>query len=448
MSTFAPLASPQVGTLDLTKHVNYTLGMVLGVDDFTQEFAYLDGRDRRIARDLAGYGVVAGLGVTVDVDATRGPRVRVLPGEAVTPSGRFVTVAPTQCAYLNDWLSANPAAVDALGSPPAPTLALTVVVRWLEAATDQVPIPGEPCRTDTELMAPSRLQDCFELELRPVPPPQAEEDAVRRFVAWARQIPVVDTGAPALDAFATQLSAAAGAAASPPDPLAFLSGAPPAGLSIARADAGNYARALLAFWVTELRAALRSAGSAGEADSAGGSGSLDADADCLALARLEVPLAIDAVSGTVRVADATTVTVDTSSRASLVDVRLLQELLLGTAAAGGGGSLAATAGGRVGADGSVAASFGGLTAASVGQNVYVLGFPAFDGSREQLVAGQPVTNFSDAQAATFEVLASGDEALAGIVGGREGVVVRVRHSDGSAVKGGFTVRIDQYGSAT
>ena len=33
------------------KHVNFNVGMVLGVDDFTQEFAYLSGRDQWLARD-------------------------------------------------------------------------------------------------------------------------------------------------------------------------------------------------------------------------------------------------------------------------------------------------------------------------------------------------------------------------------------------------------------
>ncbi len=92
MTSFAPSALPQVAPPDPTKHVNYSLGMVLGVDDFTQEFAYLSGHDNRVVRDLIGYGVVAGLHVTVDVDADRGPRVQVAPGEAVTPSGRLVCV--------------------------------------------------------------------------------------------------------------------------------------------------------------------------------------------------------------------------------------------------------------------------------------------------------------------------------------------------------------------
>ena len=67
-----------------TKHVNYNLGMVLGVDDFTQEFAYLSGRDQWLARDLIGYGTVSGLKVDPEVDVTKGPRIAVEPGMAVS----------------------------------------------------------------------------------------------------------------------------------------------------------------------------------------------------------------------------------------------------------------------------------------------------------------------------------------------------------------------------
>src|SRR3972149_6112981 len=93
---------------DLTKHVNYTLGMVLGVDDFTQEFAYLSGRDQWLARDLIGYGTVCGLRVTVEDGGERGPRVLVEPGVPLSPLGQLIRVQPAQCAYLNDWLAARP----------------------------------------------------------------------------------------------------------------------------------------------------------------------------------------------------------------------------------------------------------------------------------------------------------------------------------------------------
>ena len=61
---------------DPSKHVNYTLGMLLGVDDFNQEFAYLSGRDKWMARDLDGYGTLCGLKVSLYTTA-QGPRVSV-----------------------------------------------------------------------------------------------------------------------------------------------------------------------------------------------------------------------------------------------------------------------------------------------------------------------------------------------------------------------------------
>ena len=39
-------ATPDAIAPDPSKHVNYTFGMLLGVDDFKQEFAYLIGRDQ------------------------------------------------------------------------------------------------------------------------------------------------------------------------------------------------------------------------------------------------------------------------------------------------------------------------------------------------------------------------------------------------------------------
>src|ERR671917_652348 len=118
MNTFAsaPAALTRVAPLDPSKHVRYTLGMVLGVDDFDQEFAYLAGRDRWLARDLSGYGTIWGLRVSIEVEAS-GPRVNVAPGAAVTPCGQLVCVTPAQCASLNEWLKANEEEVRDLLAP-------------------------------------------------------------------------------------------------------------------------------------------------------------------------------------------------------------------------------------------------------------------------------------------------------------------------------------------
>lgn len=452
MSSFAPTALPPVAPYDPTKHVNFSVGMVLGVDDFNQEFTYLDASDRRTVRDLVGYGVVAGLQVTIDTDAVRGPRVNVAPGEAVTPSGRFVRVTLSQCAYLNDWIAANPSDVTGLGSPPAP-LRLAVVASWQESPTDQVPIPGEPCRSDSELMAPSRLQESFALDLRITPPAQLEESAVRDFVAWLRQIPfsdgpAADPGA-ALASFISTLRAAAGLGSSPPSSppglLDFLLAPPPAALTIPSTQAGEYLQALLQFWVTDLRPRLRSPGDGAECDCAGGSGALDPDAGCVLLAELEVPLVQDAVTAALRVSDVSAVLVDQSARATLLHTRLLQELLLSTGARAG-----ASAGGHVGADGKVVAGTGGLSATVLSPTEFLIEFAGYDPAHEWLVSGQPLARLTDPAPSTFEVIFKGDPGLAPLLGSppEAGIVVRVRQSGGSAVPDGFTIRIERIGAGS
>src|SRR5882724_9624666 len=105
---------------DPAKHVNYNLGMVLGVDDFTQEFAYLSGRDQWIVRDLIGYGTARGLKVSAEDDSEKGPRVVVESGVAVSPGGQMICVPSAQCAYLRDWVSDHVDDVTAaVGSPMA-----------------------------------------------------------------------------------------------------------------------------------------------------------------------------------------------------------------------------------------------------------------------------------------------------------------------------------------
>ena len=58
------------------KRVNFTLGMLLGVDDFVQESAYHVACTRELARELLGYGTVHGLQVVIEADGDNGPRVR------------------------------------------------------------------------------------------------------------------------------------------------------------------------------------------------------------------------------------------------------------------------------------------------------------------------------------------------------------------------------------
>src|SRR5437763_15008978 len=110
MTDFATKVAEAVTTPpDPHKHVNYAVGMVLGVDDFTQEFTYLSALNQWLARDLIGYGTVTGLQVSLTgtnpVTATSNPQINVSAGVAVTPQGQLVRIVQNQCANINDWLA-------------------------------------------------------------------------------------------------------------------------------------------------------------------------------------------------------------------------------------------------------------------------------------------------------------------------------------------------------
>jgi len=324
------------------KHVNFNVGMVLGVDDFTQEFAYLSGRDQWLARDLIGYGTVRGLNVRMEVDAIKGPRVVVEPGVALNPRGQLICVPAAQCAYLKDWVADHSEEITPLvTSPPDSDLQLYVVLCYRNCPTDDVPIAGEPCRSEDKLMAPSRLSDDFALELRLKRPNQREEDAVRDFVAWLKQVQISETDpSTPLDQFLQAIRDAAAVWLASPlssPPGDFMFGSPPGFLIINVADASDYFRAAFRVWVTELRPRwiARWHGCAAthiEGDAA-------ADEDCVLLAQLDVPL-LPLSPGTWDIPNET-IPVNQNERPYLVHLRLLQEWVLaglaGTALGAGGG---------------------------------------------------------------------------------------------------------------
>jgi hypothetical protein len=352
--------------IDVSKHVNFTLGMVLGVDDFDQEFAYLSARDRWLARDLHGYGTTSGLAVTVEIDDQQlGPRINVAPGAAVTPYGHLVCVSPAQCAYLNEWLAANLEQVRTVLadrpqlSPPGGTLPLYVVLCYADCPTDDLPIPGEPCRTEDSLSQPSRVKDDFRLELRTTRPRQHEEDAVRDLVHWLRLIPIVNGPGSTADELLTALREAVALAAeahgSPPGtdadlPYDFVLGLPPPELAFGADELAEQLRELLRLWVIELRPVARQGvpgcaqsgsagcgcGSGGSIDCGCGSGFGPAGpnkgdcggacCDAVLLAEVEVSVVED-LDGSPVVADDGW-RVDVSERPYLLHTRLLQELLL------------------------------------------------------------------------------------------------------------------------
>jgi hypothetical protein len=323
------VATPRPMPPDTTKHVNYTLGMLLGVDDFNQEFAYLSGRDRWLARDLLGYGTTNGLRVSTDKDL-KGPRVVVAAGSAVSPSGCMICVDPAQCAYINDWLVANQANVSLqLLSPPG-ALNLYLVLCYRSCPVDRVPIPGEPCRSESDLMAPSRLQDSFTLDMQLEAPKQPEEDGIREFAAWLDQVEVTDAAGvfTTPDAFAAALHASVPAADFVKNHGLILPlGSPLFGMRVHTADAGACLRSAMRIWITEIRPLVHTnCSSTGCCCGGQSTATPPATDDCVLLAHLHVPIVIPSPAGPWLVDDTKPVAIDESHRPIVVHLRMLQEL--------------------------------------------------------------------------------------------------------------------------
>jgi hypothetical protein len=351
MESFAPATLPTLAPLDPTKHVNFSPGMVLGADDFRQEFAYLAGRDAWALRDLIGFGTAWGLRVTWD-ELVEGPRLQVSPGVAVSPCGKLICVAPAQCANLNEWLAGHARELEEHGAGPDTPLRLYVVACFRECLTDEVPIPGEPCRSDDDLLAPSRVADDFKLDLVLSPPPAHEEAAIIAIASWLRRIPLVARGRKG--ATEAQLLKALRAAARLADDGTLKLTGPPPKLALAAADAPARLRAAFRVWTTELRPLLRGAIPGADCGCGGGGGcdcgcggdcgcvGYGADraepcADAVLLAGLTVPLVADG-NGGLLVSDIADVAIDDAARPYLLSLRMLQEWLLGGGLGGGQGT--------------------------------------------------------------------------------------------------------------
>jgi hypothetical protein len=173
----APVSNP-------AHHVHFSTGMVLGVDDYAQEFSYHSARDKWLMRELGGYGTLSGLAVTVEDGGAPGPQVKVTAGSAAAPSGQMICVASEQCGSLNAWLQREDisARVDAMGAETAPDnearLKVWLTLCYTSCAIAPVPIPGQPCRSEEDLMAPSRVADDYVLSLSLDPPPMTEVRAL------------------------------------------------------------------------------------------------------------------------------------------------------------------------------------------------------------------------------------------------------------------------------
>jgi len=330
--------APCLQKLDPQKRVNYTFGMVLGVDEFNQEATYLIGKDHSQYRLAHGYGTICGLQVSLSSDL----EVQVSTGVAINPRGQEIRVRQKMCARLNDWLTANQSALQELyGKPPFP-LSLCVVLAYRECPTDTVPVPGQPCRTQQDSMAASRIADSFQLQLcinsAPVSlsspsldaaslaglcyaPAQAEEDAIRRFGKLLHRLRISDLPSSITEAqllsLVRQLGVEAGVTGSPELSSPPYDDSP---IDISTYDARDYLRSAFLVWVTEVRPTLTAL--------AKGCNCSTPDEDSVLLADLDFT-----VGGAWQVVG--NVNIDQSRRPYLLESRLLQEWLLNQGEGGG-----------------------------------------------------------------------------------------------------------------
>lgn len=309
--------------VDPCRRVNYSLGMILGVDDFVQESTYHSSHREALSRLALGWGTLSGLRVSIDPPETPGDPVvglRTGPGAALLPNGKLVHVDSDQCCNVANWVGELDADTFKLsGAPSGQTgdwAKAWVTLSFCESKCADVPVPGDPCRTDDKLTAPSRVQDGFLLDLSWSRPDQTEEDAIRDFFQWTLSIGIDQTTTCTEEQILTAIRKAAKEwierpAGSTIVPSDFLEGAPAADLFYKE----ELLRSVLRLWNTELRPLW----------SVSCSDASRPAANTLALAGLWIPLLKNANAKWVF--DGTrTMVLDHSERPDLLSLRAVQEM--------------------------------------------------------------------------------------------------------------------------
>ena len=132
--------------IPLRKRNNYAYGMVLGVEDFRQQFSYFMDRMRFHNRELHGYGTVSGLEVSIPDDEAES--IIVNNGVAIDRLGNEIFLpAAVRCPF-----------------PDKGDMAY-LVLYWAERETDFVPVTGS--ETDGDQIAPSRVEEYAILKYEP-----------------------------------------------------------------------------------------------------------------------------------------------------------------------------------------------------------------------------------------------------------------------------------------
>lgn len=183
------------------KRVNYTYGMILGVDEFRQEQQHFEWKHQLGNRLLHGYGTVCGLHVSQRPPEPAGTDIEIVVerGYAISPQGHWIWVDRTLCARLDEWVQQHKEDQPAFDTPGQHTV--YVQLCYEECLTDLVPVAGQPCASDEDSRAPSRILESFHAALTWQKPAQTAESYYRLLEQLLRQIELVtaDSSPPAAD---------------------------------------------------------------------------------------------------------------------------------------------------------------------------------------------------------------------------------------------------------
>ncbi|HUH12078.1 MAG TPA: hypothetical protein VMK65_03175 [Longimicrobiales bacterium] len=343
MTAYAAAAAGPL-TAEPDKRVNYTLGLVLGVDEFQQEQLYHTAARRGHNRLLHGYGTVWGLALTPSEDDDPDPQIRVSAGVAVDPCGREICVPDTMCVRVDHWLDRHRPTLEALYGGRPEEVPLAVVLCYRECPADVVPIPGEPCRTQEDAMQPSRLRDSFELRLalrdeeapESSPPGEsaaglhryaaahAEERAVRRFGELLARIEMVSVASPPGSGREELLDAVEALAIEPAE-----ASPPPASILLPSDEAPEILREAFRLWVTVVRPEIR------KREPGGARCGQEGHECCVLLGEVDLPVTAAWAPGPIAIRE--------DERPVLLHTRLLQEWLQGGGSSGNDDTFATVA---------------------------------------------------------------------------------------------------------
>ncbi|HEY7205723.1 MAG TPA: hypothetical protein VIA61_15555 [Methylomirabilota bacterium] len=152
----------------MIKRVRYFAGQLLGAEDFEAEQRYVIDRFRRLNRWLHGWGVVGGLGVSID-----GGEIVVTPGLALDCMGHEIEVERPTCVAL-----------------PAGGQARYLILSFVERPADPQPALFEPPGADEVAVEYRRIEEGAALALAPADPARVHGKSARRSDACGRAHPL------------------------------------------------------------------------------------------------------------------------------------------------------------------------------------------------------------------------------------------------------------------